>query len=42
MLRGGGGGQEGGDTVYLRLTHGDVRQKPAHFCKAVSLQLENK
>ena len=28
------------DYVYLRLIHGDVRQKPTQHCKAIILQLK--
>jgi len=36
----GGDVQEGGDDVYLRLTHDAVRQKSIQYCKAVILQLK--
>ena len=36
----GGDVQEGGDDVYLRLTHDAVWQKSTQYCKAVILQLK--
>ena len=35
---GDGGGSEGGTYVSLWLTHVDVWQRPAQYCKAVAIQ----
>ena len=37
-----GGRLTEGTYVYLWLTHGDVRQKPAQYCKAITLPLKKK
>jgi len=29
-----------GTYIYLRLIHGNVRQKPTQYCKAIILQLK--
>ena len=36
----GGGGQEGGNHVYLWLIHAEVWQKPAQQWKAIILQIK--
>ena len=41
VVAGGQKDQERGDIhIYLLLIHVDVRQKPTHYCKAVSLQIK--